>query len=476
MSSRQAGWLALALLLLTMAICAGGAALLALTWSTRAQEIETSLATTLSLAAAPAFGLVGALIASRRPRNLVGWLLLAGGVHGALVAAAERYTVYGLIAEPGSLPAPRLIASLLSATWLFALTSIVLLLILFPSGKPASRRWQLATYITLASSLVAYVGLTLQPGPLDPPFDFIDNAAGISWLDGIEYAGGIAGLMPLFGLTLVSAIGAVMRFRKSQGDEREQFKWFVTAASLIPILLICHAVADGLAPSATETIEALFAIALALIAVAVGVAVLKYRLYDIDVLINRTLVYLPLTGILAGLYVALTGLSRTIFTSLTDAGSDAAIALSTLAVVAVLTPLKNQLQSLVDRYFKEQREPAKEVRRLAGQARAVLDVVDTQQFVQRFLTDITAALKAPGAALELRNGAMPQRVTSGDDWSGDAALSLPLQRNGYDLGTLALGRRPARPYDEAEREALQESADVLAHAIHLAHAAALREA
>src|SRR5688572_2144735 len=111
----------------------------------------------------------------------------------------------------------------------------------------------------------------------------------------------------------------------------------------------------------------------------VGVAVMKYRLYEIDVIINRTLVYVPLTAILAGLFVASTALVRTLFTDLTDAGSDASIAISTLAVVALLTPLKNKLQVFVDHHFKEKRDPLGNWHKLTAEAESVLKVLDVQE-------------------------------------------------------------------------------------------------
>jgi hypothetical protein len=257
------------------------------------------------------------------------------------------------------------------------------------------------------------------------------------------------------------------RYQLSASDEREQFKWFAYSAAWVPVIILLQLLVSWLSPEGADVMLVLTPIFLTGIPVAIGIAILKYRLYDIDILINRTLVYVPLTAILAGVYVAMTGLFRTIFTELTQAGSDLAIAMSTLGVVSLLTPVKNQLQALVDRYFKEDRKPALEVKRLAEQARSVLQVMDTEAFIRRFLEDLTKQLKSEGSAIELRNGAAPLSISAGA-WSGEAAVSVSVCRNGNELGRLDVGPRiGGRPYDELEQEALTESAEVLAHALSL---------
>jgi hypothetical protein len=197
------------------------------------------------------------------------------------------------------------------------------------------------------------------------------------------------------------------------------------------------------------------------------VAVLKYRLYDIDILINRTLVYVPLTAIVAGLYVALTGLFRAVFTELTDTGSDAAIAISTLAVVAVLTPLKNQLQSLVDRHFKEQQDSMAGARRLATQARSLLEVLDARQFAETYLTELATGLNADGVRLDV-DYPEPWSVTIGEP-DEMATLDAPLLHQGTEIGTLTFWLTLSSRRDEnAARDAVTDAAGLLAQIICLA--------
>lgn len=453
------------LLALTVLAVAVGFIFVYLTSSTP-PPVETSPALTVSinLIGGLAFSLVGALIASQRPRHLVGWLFLLTGVFFALGTAADRYAVYAQFVKPDSLPAPVLIASLLNAAWIFQLTLIVLLLILFPSGSPSSRLWRRAAHLVVASSAVAYICFTIQPGTLQDSFQGIDNSLGVNALDGIQ-AVAMAGLMTFLLLTLAATIGIVFRFAQSAGEEREQFKWFVYAASFVPVFILAHIVAEGVAPGAVETVESLFALVSILLPVAVGFAVLKYRLYDIDVLINRTLVYVPFTGIVIGLYTALVGLFKTLTTDVLEINSDAAVAITTLLVVSILTPLKNQLQALVDRYFKEQKRPATEVNLISARAGSVLQVVDASVFSHQLLDGVTTALGARAARLELRDGSL---LIAGSEWEGPWTLSVPVIHQGRELGYLSIAPRLGdRPYDDSEREALERAAAVLAHSLSL---------
>jgi hypothetical protein len=222
--------------------------------------------------------------------------------------------------------------------------------------------------------------------------------------------------------------------------------------------MLLWGLANALAPEHVEFAAVSLPILLAIIPIAIGFAILQYRLYDIDILINRTLVYVPLTAILAGLYVALTGLFRAVFTEMTDLGSDPSIAISTLAVVAVLTPLKNQLQVVVDRHFKEQPDPLAGLRRLSGQARAVAEVLDTDAFVEGVLRELVTGLGTAGATVTSRDG----RWVSYGDVDETQALSRPLTYRGQTVGELIVFRyRDGRTIPDADA-ALAEAATTLA--------------
>jgi hypothetical protein len=197
---------------------------------------------------------------------------------------------------------------------------------------------------------------------------------------------------------------------------------------------------------------------------AIGVAILRYRLYDIDWIINRTLVYVPLTALLAGAYIALTGVFRAVVADSTGGNSDASIAFTTVVVVAMLTPAKNYLQERVDKHFKESHDPGKALDRLGKEAQTAAEMLDPGLFVQRFVETMTEALQAQGVRLRLADGG---EFTQGD-WDGQGPLTVPIRQKGRELGFVEIGpRKGGRPYTGAEVAALRRSLDSLAELLAL---------
>jgi hypothetical protein len=403
------------------------------------------------------FALVGGFIAMQRARNPIGWALLASGIGIITYTAALSYGELALLARPeANLPAGMVVVSTGGGAWTLMLLGIFYALLLFPTGKLPSRRWLLAARIQTASlASVWFLGATF-PGA-EPPFEAFENPLALT---NNESYGVIA--YPLIISCLLggaaAGINLVLRFWRSRGEEREQYKWLAFAAG---VLVISFPFAEF-----NEVASAISGLAFLALPISIAIAVLRYRLYDIDLIINRTLVYVPLTGILAGLYVALTGLSRTVFTELTDSGSDAAIALSTLAVVALLTPLKNQLQSLVDRHFKEQRDPLRGLRQIATETRTVLRALDLRRVATTVLEQLTVGLPASGAALDFGPG--DERNVSAGDAAGSASEWAAVLLDGEQVARVivwppATGWRDRR----AVRTALDEAAAVLAEVLSL---------
>jgi hypothetical protein len=228
--------------------------------------------------------------------------------------------------------------------------------------------------------------------------------------------------------------------------------------------MVLYIVTVFVEPDVVYVLDAMFPFALMGVTIAIGISVLKYRLYDIDVIINRTLVYVPLTAILAGLYIASAGFFRVVLTRVTGASSEVAVALSTLGIVALLTPIKNQLQALVDRYFKAAPEPGKSLKKLIAETDSVLKVLDTDLFLRQFLQNATVALDAQGSAVQL-NGAT-QRVVAHGDWNGNAGMKVSLTHHGRSLGMLHLGpHRSGRAFTSKEVKVVEDCAKVLAHVL-----------
>ncbi len=301
------------------------------------------------------FSIVGWLIAARRSENRIGWMFLVSGFLYALTAFSGIYAVYGLLADPGSLPLADVMSWLSILTWVPALMLLMLLLLFFPDGRLPSRRWRPVVWIAGAASVVMlapnavalwpYRGLLLLAA--EPAMPTNDTAPATAQL-----LQTIGFLISLF-VAAAGAVALVTRFRRSIGTERQQIKWFATAAVVeVTVLLVMSGV------QLPPPFDALVPIVVApLIAIATGVAILRYRLYDIDRIISRTVSYGAVTGILAVVFVGTILASQTILASFFS-GNSVAVAASTLVVAALFQPLRRRVQSVVDRRFNRSRYDA----------------------------------------------------------------------------------------------------------------------
>ena len=307
--------------------------------------------------------LVGAVVASRQPRNPVGWFLVVSATCWAVNEATGRYAVYGLVIEPGSLPLARLMAWPSTWMWEPALLLIGLFLPLyFPDGHLLSPRWRPVLWLALLFS----VGFGVFFGALFPgEVDELSPGVGGD-VPGVVNPLGIEALRPLDRVTQVDIILAVLlmvlvlcsvaslvvRFRRSSGEERQQMKWltYAAAAYFATLLLVMSLPADS---AWYRAVDSLSTLVLAGLPVAVGIAILKYRLYEIDLIINRTLVYGSLTVMLALIYFGGVATTQAIFRALTGQQEQPqlAVVVSTLAIAALFMPLRHRIQSFIDRRF-----------------------------------------------------------------------------------------------------------------------------
>ena len=305
--------------------------------------------------AAVAFVAVGFLVATRKPENPIGWLLLVTGPVFGLPMLATQYAAYALLAGHDALPGGRAIAISLNGFWIPGLFVLLLLALLFPTGHLPSRRWRFVVWLSVISLSLLF--LVSHLAPLDPPFSDVHNPFET------EPTGVVAVVVlgVAIGGLLASAIAVcasvVVRFRRSTGDEREQLKWFVFAAAILPLGLMVHVLAETFAPGAVNAVESSFSLVVASIPIAIGIAILKYRLYEIDRIISRALVYGTLTVILLASYVGLVLAGQALFSSFAG-GSNLAIAASTLVVAALFLPVRARLQRFVDRRFYRRRYDA----------------------------------------------------------------------------------------------------------------------
>jgi hypothetical protein len=314
-----------------------------------------------------AFPLVGALIASKRPKNAVGWLCLAVGLLWALSGVFDYYGYYGA-STPGWVPFPVVAAGISDWIWVPAVGLLgTFVLLLFPDGRLPSRRWRPLAWLSGAVILLLSFGVMLAPGPLDN-LAGVRNPFGIGGADWLTVGAYV--LLPLLPLCmLASALSLVLRYRRSGGEERQQIKWIAFAASVVVVVYAIAMIASFvfLAESWTTagSVRWLNLLTYAvlssftLVPTAVGIAVLKYRLYEIDIIINRALVYGSLTVMLVALYLGGIVLLQRGFVAFTGQRSTLAVVASTLIIAALFTPLKRRIQGFIDRSFYRKKYDAK---------------------------------------------------------------------------------------------------------------------
>ena len=301
------------------------------------------------------FSTVGALIASRRPRNLIGWVFCVMSLLVVVAVVLGNYAEYSLVVEPGALPRAKTAAWVGNWIWLVALSPLGLFLLLFPDGRPPSRRWRAVAWLQAAALVCWFVSQAFVPGPLvNAGYESINNPYGIEALGGVLKVIGAASGFLLLGTVLASALSIVIRFRRSRGDERRQIEWVAYAGTLIILVLILQLAAETALSETDVLVEVLnlgLVVSLTSVPIAAGVAILKHRLYDIDIIINRTLVYGTLTASLVLVYVGGIVVLQTLFRALTGQESQLAVVVSTLAIAALFDPLRRRIQTLVDRRF-----------------------------------------------------------------------------------------------------------------------------
>jgi drug/metabolite transporter (DMT)-like permease len=331
-----------------------------LTWLSRHElrPENLSLGSTATTMAAPLVALVivavGQLIASRHPRHLVAWTFLLFGLTGEATVLLQAYGLYGTLVAPDSLPAADTV--LWVATWSWPITEVplVLALLLFPDGRPIGRRWWWVAGAALVGCAFQMVGDALRVADVltDVGLERPLPPLPVDALDAISLVGSITWAASMF----AAAASLLIRFRRARGDERQQLKWFACAGLLATALFIVAGWLYGM-PQLGAVFAGLAAIGVLLVPVSVAVAILRYRLYDIDVLINRTLVYGLTTAAIAIAFFAGIVVLQAVLRPLTG-GSEVAVAVSTLASIGMFQPLRTRIQRAVDRRFYRSRYDA----------------------------------------------------------------------------------------------------------------------
>jgi hypothetical protein len=324
------------------------------------------------LLAFTAFMVMGALIVAHQPGNAIGWIFSAIGLLAVTGGLAQEYAEYAYITRPGSLPGA-ILAVWFTLWWWYPtmFLTLVFTLFFFPTGRLLSRRWRPAFWLAATTTGAITMLAALSPGLNLDEDHAVRNPIGIGWVEDVEEGVVGAGFFVLLSVSLVAALAAlVLRFRRSRGEERQQLKWFTYAGALLLLVPL----GDFLPNTTLST--ALFGLLIAFLPVAAGIAILRYRLYDIDRIINRTLVYGLLTALLGAVYAGVV----LVLGQLSGGGIGTkppswAVAGATLAAAALFQPARRRIQLVVDRRFNRRKyNAAKTIQAFSTRLRDQVDL------------------------------------------------------------------------------------------------------
>jgi hypothetical protein len=388
--SHRAAWLAWSVCGLTVVLIACAVALAFLNRSDVGAVIFP-LALTLS-------AVVGGLVASRRPENPVGWFFLGSAGCFAITAVAAEYATYGL-------PGAQAMAWLQSWLWVPGVLLLLCFLPLyFPNGRLVSRRWRWVVGLAMLFCVTGAVLSALTPGEI--PDMGIVNPLGVEALRPVSELLEPVYLALYFFLFFASAASLVVRFRRSGSLERQQIKWLAFAALAVPVWFLTNAPIEAASRTLFIVMDAL--IFSALIPVAAGVAILRYRLYDIDVVINRTLVYGTLTVLLAAVYFGGVATTQAIFRALTgqEQQPQLAIVVSTLVIAALFMPLRRRIQAFIDRRFYRRKYDARKT--LEAFSARLRDETDLEALNAELVGVVRETMQPAHVSLWLRPELLPR--------------------------------------------------------------------
>jgi signal transduction histidine kinase len=433
----------------------------------------------LVLAATLTSSTVGAIVASRQPRNPLGWLFLVLSLCIVLGIHGEDYPIYALRTNPGSLPASEWVAWI--GTWAFAIAGATfpLILLLFPTGRVPSPRWRFVPWLLGGATLWAVAFYSVLPRPIHPmPGLRVDNPAGIEALRGaggtLVAVGTIAAI-----LTAVACfVGLFLRFRRARGEERQQLRWLAYigsfALALFAMMFALDPLTGGGGSAAEDVVWIIFVASLTIgIPAACGVAILKYKLYELDVVIKKTVVF----GVLA-VFVTLVYIAVVVGVGTLVAGEQAGfnvLAFGAIALIALmLQPLRDWARRLADRLVYGKRATPYEV--LSEFTERVGETLSVEDTISRMTELITAATGASRAEVWLRMGdelrleaSSPRREADGEERLRlqpddrlpvipDATSAIPVRHHDELLGVIAVEVPATDPLTPEQERLLAELA------------------
>jgi len=343
----------------------------------------------LAGAGAAILATIGALVAARHPRNPIGWISCVVPLSMALVLLTDEYAIYAVLADPGSLPGGRIVAWLGEWIWVPSTLVVTFVLLLFPDGRLLSRRWRPVAWLAAVSTFgiafhQAFSADKLSNVSLSNPFALDGLGGQLAEASAICFV-----LLPI--AYLASLASLVVRLRRARGDERQQLKWLASGG--VVLVIGAGLPVDSILPILVGELA---------IGLAFGIAILRHRLYEIDVVINRALVYAALTATLAGTYLAGVLVLQLVLSGITP-DNGLAIAASTLAVAALFQPARLRIQSTVDRrFFRSKYDAARTLQSFGARLRDEVDLDALGDDLRTVVAEtmqpahVTLWLRAPG--------------------------------------------------------------------------------
>src|SRR5687767_8513921 len=457
------------------------------------------------------FSTVGAIITPRLPpQNPIGWIFCSVGVIAGMRLFVSEYAIVTLLAEPSSVPAilpgGEVLAWISSWLWVSHIGLFVFLALLFPDGRLPSSRWRPFGWLVGAVVVTGTVSVALWPETA-AGFDLVNHPLGIEvatdTMNPVETI--------LYALGLVAAASLLVRLRHSVGVKRQQVMWFAYAVAVLATsAILAYVVSESVEVVWLKWVSSLLVIASAVgLPVAVGIAILRYRLYNIDLLLNRTLVYGALTAVLAAVYFGSIVLFQVFFRAFTGQESQLAVVISTLAIAALFTPLRLRIQSFIDRrFYRRKYDARKTLEAFSAKLRTEtdLDALSSEliDVIRETMqpTRVSLWLKAPERAREATKKATtameaPEIEIAPDDLilaylanvsgvvevekleldsqalramkSADIELVVPLVSQGELIGLLSLGPRLSQQeYSADDRKLLSDLSTQAAPAVRVA--------
>ena len=364
---------------------------------------EQSVQDVVLLAGFGAFTVVGAVLVAKRPTNLIGWIMATIALMVAILPIGGAYASYVMVTR-GRPDALAILGAWMQNWYWYVLLSLALIYLplLFPDGRLPSRRWLPVAIIPgIGTISIAVLGaladtLLVEEGP---GYE-IANPIGVEGLAFVEDLPIFGVLTVMLGVGIVGAVtSVVVRFRRAQGIERQQMKWIAYAAVLLPLIPV-----SDLLPDVVSSV--LLGLTLIAIPTAIGIAILRYRLYEIDIIINRTLVYGPLTALVVALYFGVIVVLQRLFVTLTGERSTLAVVASTLLIAALFNPLRRLIQSFIDRRFYRRKYDAR--RTLEAFSAKLRDETDLQTLNNDLVGVVRETMQPAHVSLWLRIDPTPR--------------------------------------------------------------------